>query len=130
MEMISALSEAGPQHWVSDREADREAFQVLVFRRSSTGGACGFNTGLWRLFPHGAPGARLQICRDETLIDHCMHGEDHGLAKLQGAGPLLADSKMGSPPAGLITAQALTGVLGVCLGVLGVCLGVWIYIYM
>ena len=27
-----------------------------------------------------------------------------------------------------ITAQALTGVLGVCLGVLGVCLGVWIYI--
>ena len=34
--------------------------------------------------------------------------EDHGLAKLQGAGPLLADSKMGSPSAGLIIAQVLT----------------------
>ena len=56
--------------------------------------------------------------------------KDHGLAKLPGTGPLLADSKMDSPSAGLTTAQALTGVLGVCLGVLGVCLGVWIYIYM
>ena len=57
---------------------------------------------------------------------HALHqrlGEDHGLAKLQGTGPLLADSKMDSPSAGLTTAQALTGVLGVCLGV-------WIYIYM
>ena len=35
-------------------------------------------------------------------------GEDHGLAKLQGAGPLLADSKMGSPSAGFIIAQVLT----------------------
>ena len=44
-----------------------------------------------------------------------LRDEDHGLAKLQGTGPLLADSKMDSPSAGLI---------------LGVCLGVWIYIYM
>ena len=61
---------------------------------------------------------------------HYTQIEDHGLAKLQGAGPPLADSKMDSPSAGITTAQALTGVLRVCLGVLGVCLGVWIYIYM
>ena len=52
--------------------------------------------------------------------------EDHGLAKLQGTGPLLADSKMDSPSAGSTTAQALTGVLGVCLCVFG-CVDLYIY---